>query len=377
MTTTFDQVQAELDELQAAYEAAILNEGTDGAAITALQAQLATANQNLAAAAAHDTTDHATIATLQGQVGTLTTNLASANAALTVATSDDAADTALIAALRAEIVALKAAATPPPPPPTPTPVRTRLMGFSGNATKVAGACERWFDGAAGITLVPARRSKANCPRVHDSWKILGDPKPTNAQLVAAFAHLLDDDKVEVEHEADVKYRKAAKTNAAAAQTELNNRLGVKNAFFDQVVALRTLGDIPDVDVVATWSVWSFASNGPKDFTKYTCRADVLGVDVDGDDASAGGYTDYTQDPACFERIIAFAASKFGGRWTIPEHSWNNTKVGERMPWFKKCIPFLMNYNPEELMIFDASGFAPLLTSGELTELAVLVHKYND
>lgn len=375
MTTTFDDLRADLDELQAAYDTAIGDDTVDNDLIESLQTQLTAAEQALATAQANDATDAAAKAALQTTINGLNSTLATKQSQLTAALANDAADAASIAALQAENADLKEQLGTPPVI-TPSPTRTRLVGISGDAQKIPKACERRFDGGAGIGYVPSRRSQATEPRVHASWKILGDPRPSNAQLVAAFAHLLDHDKVEVEHEADVKYRKDAKSNAATALTTLNNRLATKNAFYDQVVALRTAGDIAMLDVVCTYSIWSFMDNGPKDYAKYVAKADVLGVDVDGDDVDLVGYTDYTKQAGAFARVVALAKDKFGGRLTFPEMGWINTKVGTRVAQFQKNIPFLMTFNPEECQIFDASGYAPLLNSSELTQLTALVNQYN-
>lgn len=373
--TQFDDLRAELATLETTYNTAIGDDSVDNALIASLQSQLTTTQQALATAQGNDATDAAAKAALQTTINGLNSTLTTKQAQLTAALANDAADAASIAALQAENADLRDQLGTPPVIDPPSPTRKRLLGISGSSQKISGMCERWFDSGNGIGTVPARRSQATCPRTHASWKILGDPRPTNNQIIAAFAHLLDHDKVEVEHETDAKYRQDAKNNAASAKTTLANRLAAKNGFYDQVVALRTADLIPMVDVVCTLTHWSFASNGPKDFANYLCKADVLGVDADGDDSS-NGYTDYTKDPSAMERIIAVANSKFNGRFTFPEHGWNKTVVGERIAQFKKNIPFLMSYGPEEVQIFDNAGFSPVLTAGELSQLVPLVAQYN-
>ena len=263
---------------------------------------------------------------------------------------------------------------PPPPPPV---IKKPLIGIS-NGPKIDGACDRWFDSADGIGKVAPRRTKALCPRVHASWKLLGDPDPKDAQIVNAFKNLLDDDKVEAEHEIDVKYRKDIKNGVPRTQAlaTLQERIRIKNRFYDQVVRLREAGDIPDVDVVATQSAWSFwqLAGGPKDAANYIAKADVLGVDLDGDDAR-DGYMDYAE-PTLLLAIVTFADQHYGGRWTAPEHGWNSTVVGQRMPHFRRTIPAIAQFKPEEIQVFDNAGWAPLLTASELNELKVLVNQYN-
>lgn len=251
-----------------------------------------------------------------------------------------------------------------------------LIGFSGASEKIPGAAERWFDSGDGIVKVAPRRSKASCPRTHASWKLLGDPVPTDAQTINAFKNLLDHDKVEAEHEHDVKYRQDVNAGNPNAEKNLRDRLAIKNAWFDRVERLRTIGNIADVDVVCTMSAWAFQDLGPHDASKYICKADVLGVDLDGDDATVNGFADYA-DESMLDAIVNCATANYGGRWTVPEHGWNKTTVGNRVVHFKRTIPIIASYGPEEIQIFDNAGWSPLLNQAELNELRPLVQQYNN
>lgn len=276
--------------------------------------------------------------------------------------------------LKAENAQLREQLGQEEPEPEPQPLKL-VIGIS-NGPKLDGLADRWFDGGDGIGKVAPRRSKLLCPRVHASWKLLGDPDPTDAQIINAFKNLLDDDKVEVEHEPDVKYRKDIKNDVsqATALATLRERIRIKNRFYDQVKRLREEGKIPNVSVVATQSAWSLWPNGPKDAQNYIAKADVFGVDLDGDDAR-DGYMDYA-DPRLLQACVAFADQHYGGRWTVPEHGWNSTVVGQRMPHFRRTIPAIAQFKPEEIQVFDNAGWAPLLTSAELQELNVLARQYN-
>ena len=254
---------------------------------------------------------------------------------------------------------------PPPPPPV---VRKTIIGISGS-TNVDGFARRIFDNGKGISFVPSR--PARCPRVHVSWK--GTAVPMDAQLIAAFKNLVDGDKVEMEHEHDVDWRKAG--GNAAADTALKARIAVKDGFHAAVVRLRDAGKIPKVHTVCTLSSFSFMPANIASIDKFLCKADVLGADLDGDDASVGGYMNYG-DPVRLTNIRLIADRKFGGRWTAPEHGWANTKVGERLAHFRQTIPAIAKFGPEEIMVFNSAGFAPVLTSAELVELVAIAKPFN-
>ncbi len=262
--------------------------------------------------------------------------------------------------------------TPPEPPPVVVPpvVRKTLIGISG-VTPVDGFGSRIFDNGKGVAgFTPNRRTKAQCPRVHVSWK--GTSVPSDATIIAATRTLIDGDKVEMEHEHDVDYRKAGGGAAAAA---LAARIAVKDGFHDAIVRLRTAGKIPKVDTVCTLSSFSFMPVNIADIGRYLSKADVIGADLDGDDASVGGYMNYG-DPVRLANIRKVADERYKGRWTAPEHGWANTVPGERIAHFKQTIPAIAKFAPEEIMVFNSASFAPVLTAAELVELRAIAKQYN-
>lgn len=251
-----------------------------------------------------------------------------------------------------------------------------LLGISSTGiVKIKGACQRWFDGGDGISKKPPRATREDCPRMHASWKLFGTTAPSDAQIISAFSTLLDGDKVEAEHETDVKHRKETQSlGVTKANANLAARIAIKNTFYDQVKRLREAGKIPKVDVPNTLSAWTFQDKGPKNPELYLVKADLLGVDLDGDDAS-DGMTDYG-DPLLLTAIRNHANASYGGRWTVPEHGWNHLVAGDRMQHFTRTIPLIAKFEPEEIQLFDATGFSPLLTAAELAQYEVLVKQYN-
>ena len=266
-----------------------------------------------------------------------------------------------ITRLDAEIAALKTSVVDPP-----VVVATKvLLGISGKAV-IDGSCQRWFSRVS--AEVAPRRSVASCPRIHCSWKGLA-PIP-DATIISNFKNLLDGDKVEIEHEPDVDYRKAinAGYSQALAQSQLTARLAAKDRFYAQVVRLREAGLIPKVDVVNTLSSYTWELN---DQERFYCHADVVGADLDG-----GNFPKDYGDADRLAKIVAFAVKYYSGRWTAPEFGWKDTVPGQRIPTILSMIPRIAAYKPEEIQFFDSTSFSPVLTVSELAEYKVLVDQYN-
>lgn len=244
--------------------------------------------------------------------------------------------------------------TPPPPPPPPGKT---LLGISGTAV-IAGATDRIFYTSS--KTVAQRRPKAQCPRVHVSWKVLGEAPLTDAQFKATVVNLLPGDKVEYEHETDAKWRKDG--NAA----NLASRLKAKNYLYDQVKRVR-----PDLVVVNTLTSYAFEGALFKDATKYDAKADVLGADLDG-----GAFPHDYGDPARLANIVSHAKAHYGGRWTVPEFGWNNDPAGGRMPTITKQLTAIAKAGPEEINFHDNPSFGAVLTAAEIVEFTKLIHAYN-
>ncbi len=269
--------------------------------------------------------------------------------------------------LNAEVIRLQAIIDAPPPtepPPVVTP--KTLLGISGRSV-IDGAAQRWFDSGAGLSRVAPRRSKASCPVIHASWKALG-AIVTDQLIIAAFANLLDGDKVELEHESDVKYRRDIKAGNPLASSNLAKRLALKSDFHDRVVRLRNAGSIAKVETVNTLSSYSWEL---EDQDRFICRADVIGADLDG-----GNFPKDYGDPGPLAKIVKTADTFYSGRWTAPEFGWSDTVPGERIPTILAMIPRIALFEPEEIQFFDSTSFSPVLTADELYEYAQLVAAYN-
>jgi hypothetical protein len=144
-------------------------------------------------------------------------------------------------------------------------------------------------------------------RVHASWKPTLGSTITEAQVIAACSNLRDGDLVEVWHEADVKYRKG---------DDLAAMLAMKNQLHDRVVALRAAGRIPKVLTVNTWAGWSVDSTSSVNPSNLHCRADLLGIDMDGIPANDRFYPFVARQMGA-KFIAAYKAGGYVG-WSVPE-----------------------------------------------------------
>jgi len=159
--------------------------------------------------------------------------------------------------------------------------------------------------SGGFGSAVARPASASV--VHWSWKPALGSTITDAQLITAFANLRDGDLVEVWHESDVKYRKG---------DDLAAMLAMKNQFHDRVVALRNAGRIAQVLTVNTWAGWSVDSTSGVNPSNLHCRADLLGIDMDGIPANDRFYPFVARQMGA-KFVAAYKAGGYTG-WSVPE-----------------------------------------------------------
>lgn len=256
---------------------------------------------------------------------------------------------------------------PPPPPPPPPTVATRLGACPANGQNVASVITKYGTGAAirafnSGALGGAQARPAGCSVMHASWKPALGSTISDASIIASFVNLRDGDMVEVQHESDVKYRKDAKAGLASALPDLQARLKLKNDFHDSVVRLRTAGSIPDVLTVNTWAGWAVDSGaGSPDRMNPVihCKADVLGVDMDGIITTSDAYYDFAGRQLAETRIALFSEGfSYPGGWTVPEYCMplyqqTDPTAVKRIAWFEEDVPQVIAGLP-------ASGSLPKL-----------------
>jgi hypothetical protein len=159
------------------------------------------------------------------------------------------------------------------PPPA---VRKTFIGACPTPTGgVTGVLARYGAKASIRAFIPGDFAIAvirpeTASHIHYSWKPTSTI--TDAKVATACKNLLDNDTVEVIHEADVKYRKGASLPAM---------LAYKNAFHAAVVRLRNAGHIAKVKTCNTLSGWSVDSTAGINPSNFHCNADLLGIDMDG------------------------------------------------------------------------------------------------
>jgi hypothetical protein len=201
-----------------------------------------------------------------------------------------------------------------------------------------GASLRGFSGGGLASL----SRPAGVSNVHWSWKPTLGQAVTDSQIKAATANLRAGDIVELWHESDVKYRTEAKTyGTAEAQRRLTQRLTLKNQFHDSVVRLRRAGAIPRVRTCNTWAGWSVDSTSSVNpmTPSLHCRADLLGIDMDGIPASDTFYP-YAERQMGAKFVKAMTDGNYTG-WTIPEFCMpavpSDPTHQRRITWFRDQV----------------------------------------
>jgi hypothetical protein len=211
----------------------------------------------------------------------------------------------------------------PPVPPPPVPVGRTLFGACPRTTVAAVGSKfgptyslREFDNAKGTAMVFER--PADCDRLHGSSKL--GFLPSDAQLIKLFAPFKDGDFWSANHEWDVKHQNALKAGDASAEAKRLATQQVNNACYDAIVRLRDAKLIPFVWVVNTIAVWRF-SGGAQSPNLYFCKADYLGVDMDGTTTQAGtSYPDWASTTILANIGSFVKASGYKG-FTVPEFGW--------------------------------------------------------
>ena len=201
--------------------------------------------------------------------------------------------------------------------------------------------------------------------MHVSWKPAIGSDITDSQVTTAFANLKVGDMVEVWHESDVKFRKGQ---------DLQGMLAMKNKFHEVVDRLRKAGKIPWVLTVNTWAGWSVDSTSSVNPANLHCRADLLGIDMDGVPANDNFYPFAArQMGAKFQ--AAYKAGGYKG-WTVGEFCMpsvpSDPTGSRRIAWFQsevakvsKGVPTAGIPAPEMIAWFDTAGII-----GESEKLAL-------
>lgn len=264
--------------------------------------------------------------------------------------------------------------TTTPPPSTRTQYGACPDGAPSSVVSKygAGASLRLFN--SGGFNTPSRPSGVS--KMHVSWKPTIGTTITDTQLISAFTNLRDGDLVEVWHETDVKYRKGQ---------DLAGMLGMKNQLHDRVVALRNADRIPNVLTVNTWAGWSVDSTSSVDPSNLHCRADLLGIDMDGIPAAENFYP-YAARQMGSKFVSAYRGGAYKG-WTVPEFtmpsiSSDPTRV-RRIEWFRsevakisQGVPTSNVPPPHMIAWFDTAGIIgeteKLTTANEIDAWSDLV-----
>lgn len=268
-----------------------------------------------------------------------------------------------------------------PEPPVVVPAKTLYgacpLNTPAGAVSVlskygVGASVRlFFSGGFGSVTRPSNVSK-----MHVSWKPAIGSTISDSQVITACGNLRDGDLVEVWHESDVKYRKGQ---------NLAGMLALKNAFHDTVALLRSAGRIPQVLTVNTWAGWSVDSTSSVNPANLHCRADLLGIDMDGLPANENFYQFATRQMGS-KFVAAYKAGGYKG-WTIGEFcmpSVPSDPAGtRRTTWFRsevdkisKGVPTAGIPAPHMIAWFDTAGIIgnteKLLTTTEISAWKALV-----
>lgn len=211
------------------------------------------------------------------------------------------------------------------------PRRTIFGGCpAGGGTSLAAA-QSVIDKWGGHPAIRMFQATGVSPRPVDAGVMHVSWKPTAAQITPAWvtkvcANLLENDCVEVWHEADSKVRKG--------QLKFDDVVGRKNKFFDAVKSVR-----PDLRVVNTLTGQALSDYGHDEWQKWgVVRADLLGLDADGiHDKVAPLDIPYEDEIARVARFLS-ANPGYAG-WVVPEFGTSrpgwDAKGMERAAWASK------------------------------------------